>query len=39
MAAGASGDEGQGREGDFLDTSYMSNDDERAVVPASLPIR
>lgn len=37
MAAGASfGDEGQGREGDFLDTSYMSNDGTRSAVPASL---
>ena len=37
MAAGASfGDEGQGREGEVLDTSCMSNDGTRLAVPASL---
>lgn len=37
MAAGVSiGDEGQGREGEVLDTSYKSNDGTRLAVPASL---
>jgi hypothetical protein len=36
MAAGASEDEGQGREGGDLDTSHLSNDGARSAVPASL---
>jgi hypothetical protein len=37
MAAGVSiGDEGQGREGEVLDTSHKSNDGTRLAVPASL---